>query len=216
MEEDYRAERREYASGALERGELAVDPRHQFAGWLQAAKDAGVIDATALALATADAAGQPSARIVLMKSFDEMGYVFYTDYQSQKAQALSANPRAEMLFYWRELERQVRISGQVQRISSTESDDYFASRPRESQISAAASSQSQPVANRGVLEQRAAKLAEQADITRPGSWGGYRLKADLYEFWQGRAGRLHDRFRYKPLDKPEGKPHEWEIVRLQP
>lgn len=216
MDEDYRSERREYASRTLEREQLLENPMQQFAGWLTEATEAGLVDATALTLATADVHGLPAARIVLLKSFDEYGYVFYTDYQSQKGQMLTANPQAEMLFYWREFERQVRITGPVQQVSAEESDAYFVSRPRESQISATISAQSQSVQNRQELEQRAEKLARQAQIKRPETWGGYRLQANRYEFWQGRSGRLHDRFQFTQTALPADPAKGWDIVRLQP
>ncbi len=205
--------RREYGSATLDRAELSADPLQQFLAWLDAANAADLIDATAMTLATVTADGQPQARIVLLKGCDERGFAWFTDYGSAKGAELDANPRAALLFYWRELERQVRISGSVTKVTAAESAAYFHSRPLESRLSAAVSEQSQVVDDRSVLEARVAELQTRypgGDIPAPSEWGGYRLTPQSYEFWQGRTGRLHDRFRYLP----EGD--GWRIDRLQP
>ena len=202
--------RREYSKSALTRAALEDDPCDQFAIWLGEAQQAELVDATAMTLATANAQGEPSARIVLLKRFDAHGFVFFTDYGSQKGQELAVNPRAELLFYWRELERQVRISGIVEKVSREESATYFASRPLDSQISASISAQSQPIDARETLEARASALQSEGKIIPPEDWGGYSLAPARYEFWQGRPNRLHDRFSYTKAS------HGWEISRLQP
>ena len=169
---------------------------------------------TAMTLATVDAQGQPSARTVLLKGADESGFVFYTNYDSAKGRDLAENPRASLLFFWRELERQVRISGSVTRTTHAESDHYFHSRPLESQISAAISDQSRPVADRSELEQRYAHLAakyKDSLVPLPASWGGYRVRPDAIEFWQGRKSRLHDRLLY--TRQADGS---WKRSRLAP
>lgn len=206
--------RRDYALASLARDSIDTDPFRQFEHWFQEALKAEVLEPNAMTLATVDAQGHPSARIVLLKSVDPTGFVFFTNYQSNKGQQLAANPQAALVFFWKELERQVRIEGRVEKISRAESERYFQSRPRGSQIGAAASNQSQVVANRTVLETRfqdlEARYAEQ-DIPTPAHWGGYRLTPDLLEFWQGRRNRLHDRLRYRLLDSGD-----WSIERLEP
>ena len=205
--------RREYGSTSLTRADLHADPLEQFRIWFEAATAAELLDATAMTLATTAADGMPEARIVLLKGCDADGFVWYTDYNSAKGRALAADPRAALLFYWRELERQVRISGHVEKVSAAQSAEYFASRPLESRLSAAASEQSQPIDDRALLEARVTALTEahpDGAIPAPADWGGYRLKPVSYEFWQGRTGRLHDRFRYRLVDG------EWQVVRLQP
>ena len=206
--------RRDYALASLARDSIDTDPFRQFEHWFQEALKAEVLEPNAMTLATVDAQGHPSARIVLLKRVDSNGFVFFTNYQSSKGQQLAANPQAALVFFWKELERQVRIEGRVEKISRAESERYFQSRPRGSQIGAAASNQSQVVANRTVLETRfqdlEARYAEQ-DIPTPAHWGGYRLTPDLLEFWQGRRNRLHDRLRYRLLDSGD-----WSIERLEP
>lgn len=213
MTQDQRDTRRHYDRGELRRAELHADPVSQFSGWLQAAIDAELVDATAMTLATSDSHGRPSARIVLLKEFSDTGYSWFTDYQSQKGKELQTNPYATLLFYWREFERQVRISGPVERLDSKVSEAYFVSRPNESQLSAAASEQSAPIEDRATLQAKVAALEARygdGEIPMPSNWGGYRLIPEEYEFWQGRVGRLHDRFRYRRNEQG------WDIVRLQP
>lgn len=213
MSHDQKHTRREYAHDALRRAELAADPVAQFKTWIEAALAAELTDATAVALATADAAGRPSNRIVLLKEFSSSGFTWFTDYRSQKGADLDVNPQAALLFYWREFERQVRISGAVQKLSREDSVSYFTSRPQDSRLAAAASHQSAPVANRRRLEQAVTDLAAEypdGDVPVPEQWGGYRLVPARFEFWQGRQGRLHDRFVYTP------EAGGWQIERLQP
>ncbi len=187
----------------LRRADLDPDPLAQFAAWF-----AG--QSAAMALATAAPDGQPSARIVLLKGFDERGFVFFSSYSSRKAQELEANPRAALLFNWQEPGRQVRIEGTVSRVPAEESETYFRSRPLGSRLSAIASDQSEPVAARAELEARVAALEGELDPPRPDDWGGYVLEPAAYEFWQHRDDRLHDRFRY------EREPAGWRVERLQP
>ena len=191
--------RREYASRALDEKDAHADPMQQFAIWFDEALSAQLLDVNAMTLATASTGGEPSARIVLLKGSDENGFVFYTNYDSAKGRDLAANPRASLLFFWAELERQVRINGSVTKTTKAESDAYFHSRPIESQIGAASSNQSQTVASRAQLEQRYAELAAKyrdSIVPRPASWGGYRVRPETIEFWQGRKSRLHDRLLY--------------------
>ncbi|MEM7001816.1 MAG: pyridoxamine 5'-phosphate oxidase [Pseudomonadota bacterium] len=211
MTGDQHNTRRDYRHDKLGRADLAADPLQQFGVWMQAALDAQLTDATAMALATADVDGRPSVRTVLLKQFSDEGFVFYTDYGSRKGVALAENPYAEVLFYWREFERQMRVAGPIHPLSADRSEAYFKSRPLDSQISAAASDQSQPIASRQLLEQRVAALEVKASVERPERWGGYCLVPDYFEFWQGRSNRLHDRFSYSP-----GVGGGWEITRLQP
>jgi pyridoxamine 5'-phosphate oxidase len=196
----------------LRRADLDPDPLRQFALWYTQAADA-VAAPEAVALATATPSGAPSARMVLMKGFDQRGFVFYTNYFSRKGQEIAQNPRAAMLFHWTPLGRQVRVEGVVHRIDAAESDAYFRTRPPGSRLSAAASPQSRPVASRDVLEAAVAKLASRhpdGDVPRPDEWGGLRLVASRFEFWQHGDDRLHDRFRYRR----EGE--IWTVERLGP
>ncbi|MET4161863.1 pyridoxamine 5'-phosphate oxidase [Marinobacterium sp. MBR-111] len=205
--------RREYVAAGLSRAELAADPLEQFGYWMQQALEAYPDDATSMTLATAGADGWPAARIVLLKRFDADGFCWFTDFRSEKGEQLQQNPKAELLFYWRGLERQVRIRGRVEQLDHAMGETYFHERPRGSQLSAAASHQSFPIDHRITLEQRVAELDqtfEGAVIPCPLTWGGYRLIPELYEFWQGRENRLHDRFRYQYNDTG------WQIERLQP
>ena len=205
--------RREYGQATLARADLHDDPLKQFKDWFDSANAAQLLDATAMTLATADAAGRPSARIVLLKYYGQDGFVWFSDHRSQKGVELAENPQGSLMFYWRELERQVRITGRVGRTSRDMSTEYFASRPDDSRFSAAASLQSSPIENREALEEAVARLHAQhpdGDIPAPQSWGGYCLVPDEFEFWQGREGRLHDRFRYAVSGAG------WEITRLQP
>ena len=213
MSHDQTPHRREYAHAELRRAALDEDPLVQFKLWMDAALEAELTDATAMALATADAQGRPSNRIVLLKTFGAQGFAWYTDYRSHKGRDLAANPQAALLFYWREFERQVRIEGSVVQVSRGESEEYFNSRPVASRMAAAVSHQSMTVANRNTLEQAVTRVQEQfpdGNVPAPEAWGGYRLLPECFEFWQGREGRLHDRFRYTR----DGD--AWRIERLQP
>lgn len=206
--------RTEYTRGGLLETDLDPDPIRQFAAWFAAAQDARVPEPNAMVLATASPDGVPSARMVLLKGFDERGFVFYTNYESQKGSNLSENPRAALLFFWEPLQRQVRITGPVARLTREESAAYFHSRPVGSQLGALASHQSSVVPNREALEAAYARLAaeyESAEIPLPDYWGGYRVVPETIEFWQGRPNRLHDRLRYK---KRNGG--GWLIERLAP
>jgi pyridoxamine 5'-phosphate oxidase len=192
----------------LRRRDLASDPLRQFAVWFEDARAAGGRLPEAAALATATPDGAPSARMVLLKGFDEDGFVFYSGYESRKGRELAANPRAALLFYWDAFGRQVRIEGPVTRVEAGESDAYWATRPLRSRLSAAASEQSAPAADRAELERRVAALS--GEPPRPERWGGYRLAPEAYEFWLHRDDRLHDRFRY------ERDGAGWRAQRLQP
>lgn len=186
----------------------------QFRRWFDAALGAGLREPNAMTLATADASGSPSARIVLLKGYGGDGFTFYTSYTGRKAADLAENPRAALVFYWGELERQVRVEGEVSRLPGEESDAYFASRPRGSQLGASVSEQSRPVESRAVLEERLRELErehEGHEVPRPEGWGGYRVVPNAVEFWQGRQSRLHDRLLYTG-----GGSGRWEITRLQP
>lgn len=177
-----------------------ADPFRQFDVWFEQALAGGFKEPTAMALATADALGCPSLRMVLLKGHDERGFVFYSNYASQKGEDLAANPHAALLWWWDRLERQVRIEGTVEKLGRAESENYFHSRPRGAQLSALASPQSRVVADRAALEHKVAQLTQQYDgqaVPLPRDWGGYRVKADRFEFWQGRHDRLHDRLRYR-------------------
>jgi len=205
--------RHEYVQAGLDEQSAAADPFKQFERWFDAATAAGLHLPNALILATADARGMPSARAVLLKGYDESGFVFYTNYSSRKGRELTANPHACLLFSWVELERQVRIEGPVQKVSASESDAYFASRPLGSRLGAWASPQSETVPNRAALEARFADAQRRFGdaVPRPPHWGGYRVIPHAMEFWQGRENRLHDRLCYRR----EGDA-QWTIERLAP
>ena len=205
--------RRDYESQSIGERDLDPDPIVQFGRWLQDAIDIGAIDATAMTLATASGDGIPSARIVLLKKFDDAGFCWFSDSRSQKGQELEANDQAALLFHWRDMSRQVRIQGRVERLPAEEAEAYFHSRPNGSRFSAAASHQSSPVENRAVLESEVRRLKElfpEGNVPRPESWIGYRLKPAYFEFWQGLVNRLHDRLIYRP--------HQggWSIERISP
>jgi pyridoxamine 5'-phosphate oxidase len=205
--------RREYRHDALEIGDTVADPLQQFRGWFDEARTAGIIDANAMTLATADAQGRPSARIVLLKDVDAAGFVFYTDYRSRKGRELDANPRAALVVYWSGFERQVRVTGAVERVDAATSLAYFRTRPAESRLGAWASHQSAVIADRAALEREVARVTEEfagREIPLPLHWGGFRVVPDTVEFWQGRAGRLHDRIEYRRHG------NDWERVRLSP
>ena len=203
-----------YARASLREGDVAADPVTQFLAWFDDARSAQLRELNAMTLATATPDGVPSARIVLLKGVDERGFVFYTDYRSRKGSELAANPRAALVFHWMELERQVRVSGDVEQVSRAESERYFASRPFGSRIGAWTSHQSQVIAGREDLERRESELAARfadGDVPLPSHWGGYRVLPSDVEFWQGRPSRLHDRLRY--VRSGEGG---WRIERLSP
>ncbi len=206
--------RREYMVQGLSESDVDPDPLRQFQRWFDAALAANLLEPNAMTLATATPDGRPSARMVLLKGFDQRGFVWYTNYESRKGGELAANPCAALVFFWVELSRQIRIEGRVTLVTPEESDAYFQSRPRGSQIGAAASHQSQVLPGREPLEQRAAELEAEFEgrpVPRPPGWGGYRLAPIVIEFWQGRPDRLHDRLRYRRLE--EGG---WQIERLSP
>jgi pyridoxamine 5'-phosphate oxidase len=206
--------RHEYALGALRKADVDPDPIRQFQRWLQEAIAAQLPEPNAMTLATADRTGRPYARVVLLKDCDASGFVFFTNYRSDKGRQLTENPRAALVFLWLELERQVRIEGAVGKIPPAESEAYFRIRPREGRLGALASRQSQVVASREILDQRYQQLDAQFpddNIPMPSQWGGYRVKPDLLEFWQGRHGRMHDRLRYRL--QPGGV---WLLERLEP
>ena len=206
--------RREYARERLDEASVAPDPLVQFERWFTEARRASLLDPNAMTLATAGADGRPSARVVLLKDYGPEGFVFFTDYRSRKSAELSANPQAMLLFFWGELERQIRIAGSVVRASREASDAYFLSRPPGSQLGAWASEQSAVLrGGREELEQRVRELAQRYEgqpVPPPPHWGGWRLIPEEFEFWQGRESRLHDRIRYRRSDPG------WAIDRLSP
>ena len=192
-------QRKSYERDALEEGDAALDPLHQFESWMSEAFAAKVPEPNAMTLATVGADGRPSTRIVLIKGCDARGIVWFTNYDSRKGRELAAHPFAALQFHWVELERVVRIEGSVERVDAAESDAYFASRPLDSRIGAWASPQSEVIPSRGVLVTSAARYAAKflMNPPRPPHWGGFRLKPEAWEFWQGRKSRLHDRLRYR-------------------
>jgi pyridoxamine 5'-phosphate oxidase len=214
MATDLSDKRKNYTKQSLSEKEILADPIRQFEQWLLEAIAAGIDEPNAMTLATASADGLPSARIVLLKGFSDKGFVFFTNYNSYKGNQLADNPKACLVFFWKEVERQVRITGLVDRISEKENDDYFYTRPTDSQVGASISPQSQVIESREWLEDRfneMKKAAESTQLKRPVHWGGYSVKPVVLEFWQGRPGRLHDRIQYS-LDE-NGK---WKIERLAP
>nr|BCX00362.1 MAG: pyridoxine/pyridoxamine 5'-phosphate oxidase [Bacteroidota bacterium] len=206
--------RREYRRAALKEGELDPDPIRQLERWLQEAVRARVPEPNAMALATATPDGRPSARMVLLKGLDSRGLVFYTNLESRKARELASNPRAALLFWWPELERQVRLEGPVEPVSDEEADAYFRTRPRSSRIGAWASPQSRPLKSRIELLRRVAEALARfpvGEVPRPPFWGGFRVRPESVEFWQGRPSRLHDRILY--VRQEDGS---WRRQRLAP
>lgn len=206
--------RREYRIRPLRRGDLDPDPFVQFDLWFDEAMQVEAMDANAMSLATAAADGQPSMRTVLLKYYDQTGFVFYTNLGSRKSGEMDANPKVALLFYWHELHRQVKITGVARRISTAESIRYFARRPRDSQIGAWVSRQSSLISSRSMLENEFAKIKEKfagGEVPLPSFWGGYRVAPDSIEFWQGRESRLHDRFMYRTAGDSG-----WDIGRLAP
>jgi pyridoxamine 5'-phosphate oxidase len=213
VQHDIASLRKEYKREELTEGSVAPNPFEQFRHWLDEACSADVPEPTAMTLATADEHGVPSARTVLLKGFDETGFVWYTNYASEKGRCLEQNPVAALLFFWPDLERQIRIAGRVERVSREESEAYFHSRPRESQLGAWASQQSAVVASRDDLDASFAAVQQQfaeGVIPLPPTWGGYRLSPSTIEFWQGRPSRMHDRIRYRK----DGE--QWVTERLAP
>lgn len=210
---DYAGFRHEYIGKGLRRADLNPDPIKQFDTWFVAAFKAGILDANAMTLATC-VDTKPSARVVLLKDFDERGFTFFTNYNSGKGCQLEKNPNAALVFYWMEVERQIRIEGKVKKTSRAESEEYFRSRPIGAQLGAWASHQSEVIDARRVLNARLEEMKQRfadGQIPLPPHWGGYRLKADRIEFWQGRPDRLHDRFRYTRQSNSS-----WRIDRLAP
>ncbi len=211
---DPTASRYEHAARGLRRRDLDPDPIKQFSNWFTAAIEAEIRDVNAMSLATAGRDAKPSVRVVLLKGFDQDGFVFFTNYESEKGVQLEANPYASLAFYWIELDRQIRIAGKTEKTSRQESEGYFHSRPIGSQLGAWASRQSEVLDGRRVLDARMVEMTERFGdnpIPLPPHWGGYRVKPDTIEFWQGRPNRLHDRFRYRR--QTDGS---WLIERLAP
>lgn len=206
--------RKDYRLQTLDEAGVATDPIQQFGVWWQEALQSEIVEVNAMTLATANEQGVPSARIVLLKGYDERGFVFFSNYESKKAGDLQVNPVASLVFFWKELERQVRISGRVEKVTELESDQYFQSRPEGSRIGAWASPQSTVISSREVIEEKVIALQasfEGKEIPRPLHWGGYRVVPSKIEFWQGRSNRLHDRIQYTIQSNGN-----WVIERLAP
>ena len=205
--------RKEYSRHSLDELDVDLNPFAQFHQWFEEATKAELPEPNAMVLATASPEGKPSARVVLLKGFDERGFVFFTNYEGRKSVELTANPQAAILFFWAELERQIRIEGSVERTSKQESEEYFRTRPLESRLSAWASKQSSVIPSRSYLEQKMSDLKSRygdQEIPLPPFWGGFRLQPEAFEFWQGRENRVHDRIRYLL------RGGVWEIERLSP
>ncbi len=203
----------DYDAPALRENDADMDPFVQFDRWFRAALEAQLPEPNAMTLATATPDGHPSARMVLLKGYDKRGFVFYTNYESRKGGELASNPRAALILFWPQLHRQIRIEGRVERVTEAESDAYFGSRARSSQIAARASRQGQVLARRAELDRRVEQLVAaypEGDVPRPPYWGGFRVRPEVFEFWQGRPSRLHDRLVYRPAGD------EWRIDRLSP
>lgn len=204
----------DYKKGELHEGDIITNPFIQFQSWFHEAVETGLIEPNAMTIATADKSGRLSARVVLLKAFDPTGFVFYTNYESRKGREIEENPRVAALFYWDQLQRVVRVEGLVARLLESESDEYFASRPRDAQIGAWASKQSTVIPSRAYLDEEIRRYQDQfgeGQVSRPPFWGGYRITPDSFEFWQGRANRLHDRLFYSMQED-----RTWSIQRLSP
>lgn len=215
MQLDIENLRQDYRKASLDLQHVETNPFDQFQKWFKEAIDADVPEPNAMTLATCNASGRPSARIVLLKGFDEQGFVFFTNYNSRKGQEFEANPAAALVFWWIELERQVRIEGSVEKVTPEQSTEYFQSRPKGSQVGAWASPQSSVIGDRKELENKVKDIEEKYKVEdilpRPEHWGGYVVKPDLIEFWQGRPSRLHDRIQYRLQE--DGS---WKTERLAP
>jgi pyridoxamine 5'-phosphate oxidase len=207
---DLHEHRRNYTRHELVEHKISPNPYQQFGWWLEDATNDGILEPTAMVLSTATKDGKPSSRVVLLKAFDESGFIFYTNYHSRKGKEISENNTACLLFFWDKLERQVRIEGIIEKIEVELSEKYFSSRPFESKLSAIVSEQSEEVPSREYLEDKLLALQKSGEAIRPEHWGGYILKADYFEFWQGRASRLHDRIVF------ELENGAWKIRRLAP
>lgn len=211
--EQLKALRKEYKIGALDENSVKPDPIEEFEAWMNKALEAGCTEPNAMLLATAGKSGVPSARVVLLKEYNEKGFVFYTNYDSRKGNEISENPVASALFFWKELERQVRITGTVEKVTTKESDEYYHSRPIGARIGAWASEQSRVIPNRKYIDDRFKEFENQFKdkaVPRPAHWGGYRINPERIEFWQGRDNRLNDRIEYTKVQD------NWQIVRLSP
>ena len=205
--------RREYSLKVLDEKSVSINPFEQFSIWMNDVLELNIIDSTAMIIATSDKNGKPSVRTVLLKEFNDNGFIFFTNYKSRKGSELLSNPKLEALFFWKEIERQVRISGKAKKITSKESEDYFHSRPLDSQIAAWSSLQSKIIPDRKYLEESFLYIKNKFDgkvIPLPPFWGGFKIIPDYFEFWQGRENRLHDRIVYSK------KKSNWKIARLSP